>query len=81
MQVLLNENYYLTTFGALEYDPEVFNPLNVGYGEGMLSPGSLNDIKKGSLSPSVINNDKANDGRVGSPRSNDRTLGGDYEHQ
>ena len=47
----------------------------------MLSPGSLNDIKKGSLSPSVINSDKANEGRVGSPRSNDRTLGGDYEHQ
>lgn len=27
LEVLLNENYWMTTFGALEYDPEVFSPL------------------------------------------------------
>lgn len=26
LEILLNENYWRTTFGALEYDPEVFMP-------------------------------------------------------
>ena len=31
LEVLLNENYWMTTFGALEYDPEVFSPLGFKY--------------------------------------------------
>ena len=31
LEVLLNENYWMTTFGALEYDPEVFSPLGSKY--------------------------------------------------
>ena len=31
LEVLLNENYWSTTFGALEYDPEVFSPLGFKY--------------------------------------------------
>ena len=33
LEVLLNENYWMTTFGALEYDPEVFSPMGYKYGD------------------------------------------------
>jgi len=27
LEILISENYYRSTFGALEYDPEVFMPI------------------------------------------------------
>jgi hypothetical protein len=29
LEVLLSENYWRSTFGALEYDPEVFMPVQI----------------------------------------------------
>jgi len=31
LEVLLNEFYWRTTFGALEYDPDVFMPTNKSF--------------------------------------------------
>jgi len=42
LEVLLNENYWLTTFGALEYDPEVFMPMAYKFDGG--SSGSRSPV-------------------------------------
>ena len=65
----------MTTFGALEYDPEVFHPTNRGYGNDS-SPPNETDI----FSPTLIKNDQSNDNRLASPRSSIRTMGGEYDH-
>ena len=68
LEVLLNENYWMTTFGALEYDPEVFSPLGSKYenqGGGARSPVG----QKPSGSSSLIS----------SPNSNARSYG-NYDH-
>jgi hypothetical protein len=38
LEILLNENYWRTTFGALEYDPEVFMPQQKGSESSENSP-------------------------------------------
>ena len=67
LEVLLNENYAMTTFGALEYDPEVFHPTGQeGYGEGHRSP-----VQSSYTHNSGINT---------SPRSSVRSFGGSFDH-
>jgi hypothetical protein len=58
LEVLLNENYWRTTFGALEYDPEVFMPLLQKPREDEPS-GSPNMIKYGS--PNKISQERKRD--------------------
>lgn len=57
LEVLLNENYWRTTFGALEYDPEVFMPLQKSREDE--PSGSPNMIKYGS--PTKISQDRKRD--------------------
>ena len=65
LEVLLNENYWRSTFGALEYDPEVFMPLQKSQEDepsgspNMFKYGSPNKInqsqdRKRDLSPTMI---------------------------
>lgn len=56
LEILVNENYWRTTFGALEYDPEVFMPQPKHTDDD--SSGSSPTIKNGSpskFSPSSPN--------------------------
>lgn len=66
LEVLLNENYWMTTFGALEYDPEVFSPL--GY--------KFDNQEGGSRSPVMS---KPISSLGSSPNSAARTYG-NYDH-
>lgn len=65
LEVLLNENYWMTTFGALEYDPEVFSPLGYKY-DGQES-GNRSPIMSKPVSS------------LSSPNSAARTYG-NYDH-
>lgn len=70
--MLLNENYWMTTFGALEYDPEVFKM-------DRFKNGSMN----GSSSPvsSVMRSQLGGGSGSGgsSPQSNARSYGS-FDH-
>ena len=71
LEVLLNENYWSTTFGALEYDPEVFSPMGCKYdgqGGGARSPPSQ-----------MMNSPNRVPSLISSPNSNARSYG-NYDH-
>ena len=71
LEVLLNENYWTTTFGALEYDPEVFSPMGCKYdgqGGGSRSPPSQ-----------MMNSPNRVPSLISSPNSNARSYG-NYDH-
>ena len=65
IEVLLNTHYWETTFGALEYDPEIFFPIvrSNGFDSGG-DPNSPSQISYSSMS-----------NFSGSPRSTSRTFG------
>ena len=71
--MLLNENYWMTTFGALEYDPEVFSPMGFKYDQnnsnGSRSPVGVGQQSKLSGGTSLVS----------SPNSNARSYG-NYDH-
>ena len=67
LEVLLNENYWLTTFGALEYDPEVFSPLG----------GKYDSQSNGARSP--VGSKPPSSPSMSSPNSNARSYG-NYDH-
>ena len=69
LEVLLNENYWMTTFGALEYDPEVFSPLGYKYGEAGQGGGAHSPVGSHKISQQSIS----------SPNSMARSYG-NYDH-
>ena len=70
LEVLLNENYWMTTFGALEYDPEVFSPLGYKYNDGS---------QAGAHSPVGSSHKMSNQSLGSSPNSMARSYG-NYDH-
>lgn len=69
LEVLLNENYLMTTFGALEYDPEVFSPLGYKYDQ-QANGGARSPVGQKPLGSSSL---------ASSPNSNARSYG-NYDH-